>query len=102
MKDVLHLGDDLAEGAVAQLEGQRPRGLTGCGAEAFEEVLVGVGRVELHQPDATRILHQMLCENLCDIGLPGARRSVQHDLLAHLDKIHDLLQAGPIHVQGGC
>ena len=84
--------------SVLQFEGWMP-GLGLRRTVPLEEVLVGVGRVELHQPHAAGVCHKVLCDLLGEKRLAGARGAVEHDLLALLEQVDDLLQIRPIHVQ---
>ena len=50
------------------------------GAEALDEVLVGVRRMKLHQPHALLRSSEARRQLLGDVGLPGTRRALQDDL----------------------
>ena len=69
---------------------------------ALEEVLVGVGGVELDQLDAfvSGVIRQLRGQVLGQVGLAGARRAVQDQLAVLLQQVRDLLQRFEVHVQG--
>ena len=64
--------------SVSELETRLP--VPQHGTEALHEVLVGIGGMELHQPDAFRRPRQTLRQLPRDIGLPRTRRPLEHDL----------------------
>jgi hypothetical protein len=59
--------------------------------EAFEEVLVGVGRVELDQLDRA-VVGQVAGQFAGEVSLAGPGRPVQDDLLALPEQVGDLYQ----------
>ena len=75
---------------VLQLESRLPSCKQG-GTEPLHEVLVGVGRVELHQGDPLLRPGQMLGQFLCDVRLPRPRRPLEYHLLLLLQQRHDIL-----------
>ena len=91
-----HLGE-VAERPGAQREGQgsAPARLRPV---ALEEVLVGVGRVELDELDRA-VFGQVAGQLARQVGLAGSRRPVEDDLLLFPEQVRDLRQFGLIHEQ---
>ena len=73
-----------------------------CRAEALYEVLVGVGRMQLHQRNPLLRPRQMLRQLLRDVGLPRPRRPLEDDLLLVVEQGFDLLKEldGEVHSVG--
>lgn len=69
-----------------------------AGAEAFEEILVAVGRVELHNGDVIRA-GEMPSQRLRDVRLPGTGRPVEDQLRAITQQIGAPGQPTEIHMQ---
>ena len=66
----------------------------GLGPEALEEVLVGVGGVELDELDRA-VLGEVAGQLAGQVGLAGAGRAVEDDLLALPEQVGDLDSALP-------
>ena len=62
------------------------------GPEPLDEVLIGIGWVELHDLVAAAVLLTPLGDALGHIGLAGARRPLKDRLSLILQPVNDLLQ----------
>ena len=91
-----HLGE-VAERPGAQREGQGSAAAW-LWPEALEEVLVGVGRVELDELDRA-VVGQVAGQLAGEVGLAGPGRPVQDDLLALPEQVGDLHQFCLVHQQ---
>ena len=88
---------DAPQGTCLQREGRAVRGRVR--AVALDEVLVGVGRMELNEPHARReirIADEQICKALRDVGLPRTRRSVEDDLALSLEQTPDTAKIGDV------
>ena len=72
--------------------GSQPRRFELSGAVSLDEVLVGIGGVELHQTNSVLVTRKMGGEFPGHIRLPGSRRTVEDDLAAMTQKPNDTLQ----------
>jgi len=88
---------EVAERPGAQRERQRSAA-TWFGPEAFEEVLVGVGRVELDELNRA-VVGQVTGQFAGEVSLAGPGRPIEDDLLALPEQIGDLHQFCLVHQQ---
>ena len=87
----------IGQGSAAKaVENPVPHGemATFRGSQSLDEVLVGVGLVELHHLDRGVILHPELQpgQALGDEGLPNTRRALEDDVLLAAELFEDVFQ----------
>lgn len=92
-----------AQRAGGELEGKLTTLVRLARSVARDEVLVRRARVELHQRHALALERTGVgleaSQSLGQVGLPGAGRTVEDDLLAVGEQVDPLLQEGLVHVQ---